>query len=160
MVAFYGEGIIVGYIVPPLTIDVRACHRPPNLPNASFDLVINRHGGFHPCEALLELGNLFIAQQVGGDNDRDLIDMVLNCDALYSHAVARAAQRKKGPLSFRQRLKVGGILESFRRLYYPTCPVSSMRAFVETNGFAANRVGHINFRRNDQKLHFAFYPLG
>ena len=41
----------------------------------SFDLVLNRHGGFRPAEVhrILKPGGVFLTQQVGGDNLADLI---------------------------------------------------------------------------------------
>lgn len=65
----------------PLGIDFRECSDPSAVPfeDASFDLMINRHGDFDPEETfrLLKLGGIFITEQVGGDNDRDLVEMVL-----------------------------------------------------------------------------------
>ena len=45
----------------------------------SFDIIINRHGDYCPAELwrTLKKGGLFITQQVGCENDRDLVDMVL-----------------------------------------------------------------------------------
>ena len=47
--------------------------------DASFDIVINRHGDFSPSEIhrVLKQGGLFITQQVGGENDRELVDLLL-----------------------------------------------------------------------------------
>jgi len=65
----------------PLGIDLRPCEDASSIPfpDDSFDLIINRHGNFHPPELLrlLKHGGLFITQQVGADNDRDLVEMVL-----------------------------------------------------------------------------------
>ena len=65
----------------PLGIDLRECNDAAHIPfeDASFDLVINRHGDFDPPELrrLLKPGGLFITQQVGADNDRELVEMVL-----------------------------------------------------------------------------------
>lgn len=65
----------------PLGIDLRECSDASHIPfaDASFDMVINRHGDFDPPEIrrLLRPGGLFITQQVGGDNDRDLVEAVL-----------------------------------------------------------------------------------
>lgn len=65
----------------PLGIDLRECSDPARLPfeDSSFDIVINRHGDFCPEELarVLKPGGLFITQQVGGRNDRDLVQMVL-----------------------------------------------------------------------------------
>ena len=65
----------------PLGIDVRECKNAAQIPFAdgSFDLIINRHGDFDPPELwrLLKPGGLFVTQQVGSDNDRELVEMVL-----------------------------------------------------------------------------------
>lgn len=65
----------------PLGIDFRECDNPSKIPydDKSFDIIINRHGEFDPFEIhrLLKINGVFITQQVGGDNDRDLVEMVL-----------------------------------------------------------------------------------
>lgn len=65
----------------PLGIDFKACDNPADIPfeDESFDMIINRHGEFDAKELyrLLKKGGIFITQQVGGDNDRDLVEMVL-----------------------------------------------------------------------------------
>ena len=65
----------------PLGINFKECNDPKNIPfeGSSFDLMINRHGDFDPGEAyrLLKKNGIFITEQVGGDNDRDLVEMVL-----------------------------------------------------------------------------------
>ena len=65
----------------PLGIDFRACGDPSAIPwpDGTFDLVLNRHGSFDPRELfrVLKPGGLFLTQQVGGDNDRDLVERVL-----------------------------------------------------------------------------------
>ena len=64
----------------PLGIDFRACQDPGAIPfpDGSFDIILNRHGSFEAGELfrLLKKGGLFITQQVGGDNDRDLVERV------------------------------------------------------------------------------------
>lgn len=65
----------------PLGIDFRPCGDPSAIPygDGTFDVIINRHGAFHPGELhrLLKKGGVFITEQVGEDNDRDLVEMVL-----------------------------------------------------------------------------------
>lgn len=65
----------------PLGIDFRPCSDPAGIPfeDGQFDLILNRHGDFCPQELyrLLKKGGLFITEQVGGDNDRDLVEQVL-----------------------------------------------------------------------------------
>ena len=65
----------------PLGIDFRECADESGIPfeDASFDLLINRHGSFDPkeCFRILKPGGLFITEQVGSENDRDLVAMVL-----------------------------------------------------------------------------------
>ena len=64
----------------PLGIDFRAADGKGVLPfdDASFDMVINRHGDFNPSEIyrVLKLGGLFITQQVGAENDRELVELL------------------------------------------------------------------------------------
>ena len=65
----------------PLGIDFRPCDNESKIPfaDSTIDIMINRHGSFDPAEAhrILKPGGLFITQQVGGRNDRDLVEMVL-----------------------------------------------------------------------------------
>ena len=65
----------------PLGIGFRPCSDPARIPfaDASFDRILNRHGDFAPAELyrLLRRGGLFLTQQVGSDNDRDLVERVL-----------------------------------------------------------------------------------
>lgn len=74
----------------PLGINFRACDNPANIPfeDESFDMIINRHGDFDAKELhrLLKKDGIFITQQVGGDNDRDLVEMVLpNTEKPFPH---------------------------------------------------------------------------
>ena len=64
----------------PLGIDFRVADGKCVLPfaDASFDMVINRHGDFNPVEIhrVLKPGGLFITQQVGAENDRELVELL------------------------------------------------------------------------------------
>ncbi|MBO4292203.1 MAG: class I SAM-dependent methyltransferase [Lachnospiraceae bacterium] len=68
-------------VLTPLGIDLKECADPSTIPfpSGEFDIMINRHGSFDPSEIhrILKPGGLFVTQQVGGDNDRDLVQMVL-----------------------------------------------------------------------------------
>lgn len=65
----------------PLGVDVKACSDPAHIPfeAARFDVMLNRHGAFDAkeCYRLLKKGGIFITEQVGEDNDRDLVERVL-----------------------------------------------------------------------------------
>lgn len=65
----------------PLGVDFRPADGSGALPwpDASFDLVINRHGDFNPAEIhrVLKPGGVFITQQVGAENDRALVELLL-----------------------------------------------------------------------------------
>ena len=65
----------------PLGIDFKAAAAdgPLPFPDDSFDLVLNRHGSFDPKEVfrVLKPGGVFLTQQVGEDNDRELVELVL-----------------------------------------------------------------------------------
>ena len=65
----------------PLGIDFKVCDDPSAIPFAdeSFDRIINRHGDFDAKELyrLLKKGGIFITEQVGSENDRDLVEEVL-----------------------------------------------------------------------------------
>jgi len=65
----------------PLGIDFRPASGSGPLPfeDASFDMVINRHGDFYMEEIfrVLKPGGIFITQQVGAENDRELAELLL-----------------------------------------------------------------------------------
>lgn len=74
----------------PLGISFKECSNPSEIPfeDESFDLIINRHGDFDAKEIfrLLRRGGMFITEQVGGDNDRDLVETVLpEADKPFPH---------------------------------------------------------------------------
>lgn len=65
----------------PLGIDFQEASDCAALPfgDGIFDVVTNRHGSFDPQELhrVLKPGGLFISQQVGEDNDRALVELLL-----------------------------------------------------------------------------------
>lgn len=65
----------------PLGIDFRAGDGADVLPfdDAAFDMVINRHGDFNAKDTrrMLKDGGLFITEQVGAENDRELVELLL-----------------------------------------------------------------------------------
>ena len=65
----------------PLGIDLRECSDASHVPfdDNSFDIIINRHGDLDAPEIwrILKAGGFFITQQVGSENDRDLVGTVL-----------------------------------------------------------------------------------
>ena len=65
----------------PLGIDFREAGDVSRLPfeDRSFDLVINRHGDFDAGELyrVLKPGGAFVTQQVGEENDRGLVNLLL-----------------------------------------------------------------------------------
>ena len=67
-------------VLLPLGIDFRPGDGKENLPfeDGRFDMVINRHGDFNAEEIhrVLRPGGLFITQQVGAENDRELVEIL------------------------------------------------------------------------------------
>lgn len=65
----------------PLGIDFRAADGSGALPFEAerFDVVIDRHGDFNEREIyrVLKPGGIFITQQVGAENDRELVELLL-----------------------------------------------------------------------------------
>ena len=49
-------------------------------PDQSFDIIINRHGNYNTGEIwrMLKNGGIFITEQVGAENDRKLVELLLN----------------------------------------------------------------------------------
>lgn len=94
----------------PLGINFRQADGKGELPfeDDSFDVVINRHGDFHPREIhrVLKPGGVFVSQQVGAENERELVELL--CGELplpfpeqYADKAA-AAFRKEGFSILRQ----------------------------------------------------------
>lgn len=73
-------------VLLPRGIDFRAGDGKARLPFAdgSFDMVINRHGDFNAEEIcrVLKPEGLFITQQVGAENDRELVELLCGKTAL------------------------------------------------------------------------------
>ena len=74
----------------PLGIDLRECADASHVPfdDNSFDIILNRHGDLDPSEIrrMLNPGGFFITQQVGSENDRDLVEAVLpGMEKPFSH---------------------------------------------------------------------------
>ncbi len=74
----------------PLGINFKKCDDPSAIPfcDDSFDMIINRHGAYDVKELhrLLHHGGMVITEQVGGNNDRDLVEMVLpNTNKPFPH---------------------------------------------------------------------------
>lgn len=65
----------------PLGIDFREADAagPLPFPENSFDLILNRHGSYAPREIarVLKAGGVFLTEQVGAENDRELVDLLL-----------------------------------------------------------------------------------
>jgi len=65
----------------PMGIDFRAADGGNALPfeDATFDIVLNRHGDFneHETYRVLKPGGIFITEQVGAENDRELVALLL-----------------------------------------------------------------------------------
>lgn len=68
-------------LLASLGIDFREAPGNQTLPFADscFDMVINRHGNYDAGEVnrILKPGGIFITQQVGEDNDRELVELLL-----------------------------------------------------------------------------------
>ena len=67
-------------VLLPLGIDFRPGDGTKQLPfpDESFDMVLNRHGDFNGADIhrILKPGGLFVTQQVGAENDRELVELL------------------------------------------------------------------------------------
>lgn len=103
----------------PLGIDFRECKNPHDIPFEihSFDLMINRHGDFAPTEIyrLLRKNGLFITEQVGEDNERDLVERVLPGTKKPFPDLNLTTQRKKFEEAGFKILKAE---EAYRPIYF------------------------------------------
>lgn len=68
-------------ILLPMGIDFRKSYDYAALPfkDEQFDIIINRHGDYNIQEVcrILKPGGIFITEQVGEDNDRELVEILL-----------------------------------------------------------------------------------
>lgn len=68
----------------PLGIDFRPAESGGKIPfeDESFDMVLNRHGSFCPEEIyrVLRPGGILVTQQVGAENDREFVELLLGED--------------------------------------------------------------------------------
>lgn len=85
--------------LPPLGITFKECNNPSKIPfeDEAFDLILNRHGSFAAAETfrLLRQNGIFLTEQVGEDNDRDLVELVLpGTDKPFPHL--NLAEQRKG----------------------------------------------------------------
>ena len=68
-------------VLLPLGIDFKEADRDEKLPfeNEYFDIITNRHGAYNVTELkrVLKKDGIFITQQVGAENDRELVEMLL-----------------------------------------------------------------------------------
>lgn len=92
--------------LPPLGINFKVCADPAAIPwpDGTFDIILNRHGSFHAPELfrLLKKGGVFITEQVGGDNDRDLVERVLpGTEKPYPHLNLREQRASFEAAGFR-----------------------------------------------------------
>ena len=79
----------------------------------SFDIVINRHGNFDVKELfrILKPGGIFVTQQVGAENDRELVNLLLPDTALpFPEQYLEKAAKKFTDIGF-QILHWYGLLE-------------------------------------------------
>lgn len=78
----YGPNVaLCRELLEPLGIRFREMGDPARIPfeDGSFDIVLNRHGSYCVPELwrVLKKGGIFLTQQVGRDNDRELVELLL-----------------------------------------------------------------------------------
>lgn len=92
-------------ILLPLGIDFREVKDVGCLPfgENAFDIVINRHGDFNAKELfrILKPGGVFVTQQVGAENDRELVDLLIPGTELpYPEQYLKKVSRKFTDVGF------------------------------------------------------------
>ena len=97
--------ILCRSVLSPYGIDFREAKDVGHLPfgDNSFDIVINRHGSFNVKELfrILKTGGVFVTQQVGAENDRELVDLLLPDTALpYPEQYLKKAIKKFADIGF------------------------------------------------------------
>ena len=89
----------------PLGINFRVGDGKDVLPfeNATFDMVINRHGDFNvkDIHRILKNGGIFITEQVGAENDRELAELLLGKTELpFPEQYLEIVRKKFGDAGF------------------------------------------------------------
>lgn len=86
-------------VLLPLGIDFRQANDYTNLPfeNDAFDVIINRHGNYDVDEIyrILKQNGIFITEQVGEDNERDLVELLLPGEPKKFHGLNLRDQKEK-----------------------------------------------------------------
>jgi SAM-dependent methyltransferase len=86
-------------VLLPLEINFHEAGNYASLPfdDSAFDIIINRHGNFEVSELyrILKPGGLFITEQVGEDNDRELVELLLPGTPKPYHGLNLTEQSKK-----------------------------------------------------------------
>lgn len=104
----------------PLGIDFRAASGKETLPFADevFDVVIDRHGDYNAGEIyrVLKHGGVFLTQQVGAENDRALVELLLGADTplLFPEQTLACAVKKFEDAGF----SVSEAQEAFRPIRF------------------------------------------
>ena len=86
-------------ILLPLGVNFKQANDHANLPFAdnSFDIIINRHGNYDVDELyrLLKNNGIFITEQVGEDNERDLVELLVPGTPRKFHGLNLTEQQAK-----------------------------------------------------------------
>lgn len=86
-------------ILLPLGVNFKQANDYANLPfdDGSFDIIINRHGNYDIAELyrLLKNNGIFITEQVGEENERDLVELLIPGTPKKFHGLNLAEQQAK-----------------------------------------------------------------